>query len=433
MLQLETTTGLIRNLPHIREIQLSLFHYDLLWELAHGLPQDPQPGNSLIVPSTLCTNLRILVLYDTRDIPLPPLVSLLNHNHRLTHLTLPLIDYDIDDAILAAISRLRSLQLLHFDARGDTIKSSRTIVLLLQACLPLPHLTALFLDLDMDWDDEVKDSSVPDLEIIVKEASIARFSQNLAASKIRRLQLPTCKERSRNPPLFLMFESNLLDLSYCMIPYFSEDTRPEDVEQMFYDDGEDVRFVRAFIRGCSGLESFDSTYFSDRENGSFPDDYLPPGEARFIIRELIANHCNTLEEFELLSCMQVFSCDQQAVLSRCKRLRRFHVLAHVGDGSAGFEFTDATKSDWVCMELRELAMTLNRHPTHGDGELDPERMALAAKRFYAQIGRLEKLEELELTIDRSRDTAAKESDYAWDLTLSRGWLGEMAALDDGGN
>ncbi|CAO3566661.1 unnamed protein product [Mortierella alpina] len=52
----------------------------------------------------------------------------------------------------------------------------------------------------------------------------------------------------------------------------------------------------------------------------------------------------------------------------------------------------------------------------------------AAKCVYTQIGRLEKLEVLALDIDRSDYTGARERDYAWDLTLSKGWLRELAGL-----
>ena len=55
-------------------------------------------------------------------------------------------------------------------------------------------------------------------------------------------------------------------------------------------------------------------------------------------------------------------------------------------------------------------------------------ISIAAKSVYTQIGRLQKLEVLALSIDISQDTAAEEKDYAWDLTLSKGWLREMAGL-----
>ncbi|CAO3573126.1 unnamed protein product [Mortierella alpina] len=294
----------------------------------------------------------------------------------------------------------------------------------------------------MDRIHEGKDTSLLDLETIIKKASVARFSQR-TASKIKSLLLPTCHELSKDPLLFLLLKSDLLDLDYCMMPYFSQDTRPKDVEQTVREycpglndleyrqmhlERDDDHFMRAFIRGCSGLKRFSSDNFSDHVGNGFAAAEDPLGGSRRIIKELLANHCKTLQELELTNCTQVLSCDQQAVLSGCKQLREYYVLAAGEDTSAGFELADATKGSWVCMELTVLAMTLNRHPIQRVGNLDSEQIAVHAKRFYAQVGRLEKLEMLLLGIDEGDYTAAKESDYAWDLTLSRGWLGEMTRM-----
>ncbi|KAF9960100.1 hypothetical protein BGZ72_007934 [Mortierella alpina] len=296
----------------------------------------------------------------------------------------------------------------------------------------------------MVWEGEGKDTSIPDLETIIKDASRNRFSQHWDAKKIKSLYLPTCDEGGRKNPLpFLLLKSDLLDLNCFMIPTFTQDSRPEDVEQAireycpglrhvecphFSDGGQDGRFVRAFIRGCTGLQSFTSEYFSDRVYGGMLADEEPPGDPRFIIQELITHHWETLHEFELTDCEQVFSCDQQAILSQCKQLKQFMVWASSVDDSASIKFTDVARDNWICKDLRELGLTLNRHSTDEDEDLDPEGIALAAKHTYAQIGRLEKLDWLAFDIDKSTGTVAKESDYAWDLTLSRGWLGEMAGL-----
>ncbi|KAF9947045.1 hypothetical protein BGZ72_010909 [Mortierella alpina] len=106
---------------------------------------------------------------------------------------------------------------------------------------------------------------------------------------------------------------------------------------------------------------------------------------------------------------------------------------------SGIAFRDISRSDWVCSELRLLGVTLNRCRNGGDafGDLgeeeqqDDPRVWLAAsttKRVYQQIGQLGKLEILEIDIDSSSRTRAKEHDYVWDLTLSKGHLSEMAGL-----
>ncbi|KAF9280504.1 hypothetical protein BGZ68_007198, partial [Mortierella alpina] len=72
---------------------------------------------------------------------------------------------------------------------------------------------------------------------------------------------------------------------------------------------------------------------------------------------------------------------------------------------------------------------VNDEENEEDEECIQKRLiALAAKRVHAQIGRLEKLEIVALDIDSGKDTRAEESDYAWDLTLPKGWLCELAGL-----
>ncbi|KAF9944192.1 hypothetical protein BGZ72_002675, partial [Mortierella alpina] len=290
---------------------------------------------------------------------------------------------------------------------------------------------------------EGMDTSIPDLETIIKDASRTRFSQHSDAKQIKSLYLPTLDEFGWYDPLpFLLLKSGLLDLNRFMIPTFTQDSRPGEVEQairehcpglrhvecpQFYDEGQDGRFVRAFIRGCTRLQSFTSENFSDQVRGGMPADEQPPGEYRSIIKELVGHHCDTLETVELAPCFQVLSCDQQAVLSRCKQLKQFTVWASNIDGSAGIKFTDVARGNWICKDLRKLGLTLNRC-SQEDEDLDPEGIALAAKHTYAQIGRLEKLDWLAFDIDVGADTVAEASDYAWDLTLSKGWLGEMAGL-----
>ena len=121
--------------------------------------------------------------------------------------------------------------------------------------------------------------------------------------------------------------------------------------------------------------------------------------------------------------------------------------------------------DWVCMELRELGLTLNLRPsdpelyldidveevvqldedgkpftalatTRGDlldmdvlyHDSEQPLITLATKRVYTQIGRLQMLEELTLGIDSSVETCRRPYDYWRNLVLDGGWLGELAGL-----
>ncbi|KAF9278822.1 hypothetical protein BGZ68_008337 [Mortierella alpina] len=437
-----TTGGVIRNLHHIRTVELCtpdysvMRHYAVIEDLVHGLPQNAQSGDSGVGLSALCTNIKRLKVrcgyQDNFHSALPHLTTLLNHNRFLTRLTIPLSDSGLDTALLVAVSKLRHLQSLALYADSEC-QGRRTICLLLQACLPLPELSELDIDLDI-CDDGAEYEDIPDLDTIIEEATIARFSGNSIACKIKTLRLPRCPQI---PLVRSLLESALLDLESFTVPSFSADSDTLRFEQLvreyctslkhltcpYFKDHEDGRFVRAVIRGCSGLKSFTSKFFFADEN----DDYEP----QFIISDLVGQHCDTLEEITFENCMQIFSGDLQAVLTRCKQLRRLWVQSIYPVGRASIEFTDMSMSDWACTELRELGLTLNRYPNGEDSDLDdedPGLMALDGERFYRQIGKLEKLEELALDIDRSGETMSKESDYAWDLTLAKGWLSELGNL-----
>ncbi|KAF9929668.1 hypothetical protein BGZ67_006191 [Mortierella alpina] len=441
------TVALIKNLPRLRSVELKSHEFNVLQPLTVHL----QPGISVKAASKLCTHLKRLKL-ECYNIVLghrsPPIVNLLNHNLQLTHLTLPFVALTIDGTIFAAIPNLRCLRHLTLESikmRAGTrhsFRGVRTIPLLLQACLPLSELTELYFDVDIVWDNTGNDAINPDLETIIREAAIVRFL-NPTASKIKSLRLPTCREGSRSPLPIPFLRSSLLDLESFMIPRFSdEDTDPQEVEQIVREycpglrhvtwyceeDAQDGRFIRAFLQGCSGLQSFTSDGFSDKRQVYNDQEMSPSFEPRWIISQLTARHHTTLEDFELTNCSQVWSEDLQAILSRCKRLKRFWVEYHDRASKPGIDFTDVSGGDWVCMRLRELRLTLNRHLTAEDGHVSPERIAQAARHVYTQIGRLDQLEILALDIDRSEDVMGKEDDFPWDLTLSKGWLGELSGL-----
>ncbi|KAF9948774.1 hypothetical protein BGZ72_009361 [Mortierella alpina] len=447
--------ALIRNLPFIRSIDVSYANVTLLQALIHASTTDPRKS---------CTNLNRLEFKDLdyQDLELSSqyLATLLDLNGRLTHLDLPFEFLGID-AVPTAISKLGNLQHLSIYSQEES-EDTRAITLLLQACLPLPHLTELFLDMDLSWCDDEQD--ILNRKSVIEEASRARFSRHPSANKIRSLRLPSNVLGYQNPLPLLLFESNLLDLESCEIPWFDLATYPEEIEQIVRKRCSNIKYltcpsfrrryqydqiVCAFLRGCPGIKRFDADDFS--EYGS--DRYS--AEPDTILSILASQHCDTLEDFELTGCYQASSHGQQAILSQCKRLRRFWVKDTYAEySSVGIEFSDICRGEWVCMDLATLSLTLNRHPKEEDAfeyleleiwesldnkqrqeayeereeDLRTRMISIAAQRVYAQIGRLEKLEELELDIDISRRTEAKEGDYAWDLTLAKGWLCELAGL-----
>ncbi|CAO3567819.1 unnamed protein product [Mortierella alpina] len=149
-------------------------------------------------------------------------------------------------------------------------------------------------------------------------------------------------------------------------------------------------------------------------------------QSRFIMWEMVSHHSSTLEKVELTNCLTLFSVAQQAILSQCSRLKRFWVEIYSQNGLTGLDLADVCRADWVSMDLKALSLYLNR--CSSDGGPQSTTLAAQAQNFYRQIGRLDKLEELRLEIDRGRDTKACEEEYVWDLTLCKGWLSEMARL-----
>ncbi|KAF9931484.1 hypothetical protein BGZ67_005277 [Mortierella alpina] len=406
--------ALIRNLPRIRSVDLEWHANGILSQLTYRL----EPGISTRVASKLCTNLRRLKLQGSRSLRITPIVKLLPHNLQLTHLTLPslVLTKGVTTFAFAAISNLRSLR--HLTLEEWTPIGSPTILLLLQACLPLPELTELFLDFDffdfdMIWQLDDNDSDdTSDLESMIQAAATARFSEHPTASKIKSLRLPTCRQGGRNPlPLPLLKSGLLDDLESCTIPWFSEeDTSPLEVEQIVREhcarlrqvecstpqNWQDSRFIHAFLQGCSGLQSFVSNFFSDQRPLIDVEDMPSSVEPLSIVSTLISRHHTTLENLELTVCGWISSKDQQAVLSQCKELRRYWVPYSYRMGPPGMDFTDVSRSDWVCMGLRELSLRVNRD-LNGEDPLSPDQLQ-AAKRVYTQIGRLHQLEVLVLEV-----------------------------------
>ncbi|KAF9572403.1 hypothetical protein EC968_009977 [Mortierella alpina] len=453
--------ALRRNLPRIRTLKACYTSTILLQVLTGSYFEDP---------STPCTNLRRLDFdnyFQSINLSSQYLPTLLGHNSQLTHLRLP-FQALVRDALLVAVSKLDCLQHLSVYEAVQP-KNVRSLSQILQACLPLPNLAELFFDLefswegDDDWDSDggstgseqdIYDSDPGfiqfELRAIVYESSKARFSGNPTATKIKSLQLPSNYAQKWNPLPLALLESDLLDLESFHVPWFERGADLEQIEQVvrkhcpnlkslscpsFHITDGPSDAVSAVIRGCSGLRSFVSDGFSDesRTRGR-------------IISTLASHHSNTLEVLELTGCFEANGVDQQMVLSRCKKLKRFLVLRNrsTGGSASGIASTDILREKWVCMELKELGLTLNRFPkidsvfleevegraVDMEDEQDTTNRlhALAAKIVYKQIGRLSKLEILVLDLHTVGKTKGKEAECAWDLTLSRGWLRELAGL-----
>jgi hypothetical protein len=237
------------------------------------------------------------------------------------------------------------------------------------------------------------------------------------------------------------------------------------------DDREYNAAARAFIRGCTALRSFSSTGFYDQDyepkNGEdLEDGYYLNGkycrEPRRVVYTLARCHADTLEELNLPSTFRIFGCDLLAVLSSCRNLKKFVTSgSNIHGVNYGVMFGGITSQEWVCLGLKELDLHLHRGAdvqqtleamqreslAAGEQEsleyteleisanveqdpMDPgelskrnerEAEARAGKKLYEQIGRLSLLEDLSLDCDYF-------ARVEWDLTLSKGWLMELAGL-----
>ncbi|KAF9271573.1 hypothetical protein BGZ68_003345, partial [Mortierella alpina] len=204
--------ALIRNLSYLRTIKCHYANVTLLQLLSDA-------SNS----STPCPNLRRLefqcIDYKHHKLSLEYMTTLLDRNRRLTHLCIPFefIGFSPQPSIiLAAVSKQENLQRLTVHAI-DEWKDSEILISLLQACLPLPNLTELFLDVEWKWSIYFYDEDAPRLETILKEASVARFSHSPDAIKIKSLRLPI--NRSGSQTLYRYFFSSPICWTWSLVKY----------------------------------------------------------------------------------------------------------------------------------------------------------------------------------------------------------------------
>ncbi|KAK3823080.1 MAG: hypothetical protein J3Q66DRAFT_330802 [Benniella sp.] len=198
--------------------------------------------------------------------------------------------------------------------------------------------------------------------------------------------------------------------------------------------------VDGMIQGCKEMSL--KSFYCD----GFEDMYSQPA-----MKILLEDHSTTLEEIELTYCKWIDPSNFMGFFSMCKNLRRF-VVTPSKNGDAIMSFQDMVLQEWVCHDLKELELTITR-PRVGLGgreedeeedeeeddedeeKGDPEESELEygramAKQGYGQIGRLSKLEMLCLGCETRQEPDTPEKDFEYDLTLERGWLGELAGLKE---
>ncbi|KAF9960004.1 hypothetical protein BGZ72_008203 [Mortierella alpina] len=449
---------------------------------------DSNPGPDQFTDPSIprCTNLRrIKISYECYEMEVDDpivwfLMSLLHYNRdNLTHLELQLDG--IDDMVLTPIvlvfSQMVCLQ--HLTLR-TSFQTELWFMLFLRACLPLPRLSELYChfflgagkfspsgDTEVDYRDRDYDSianPTPRLKEILDTAIAARTSFDGSIDvKIKALRFPDPEEDDIDLIRLVLpiLRSDLVEIETLEVPRFL-DNRPEKLYAKIvrehcpalrhliippYDNDTDM--AKYFIRAATGLKTVQGFRLSDEAG------WL----SRNMIRTLVKHHAKTLEEVELMICRMIRGRDQQELFASCKQLKRFWMVPDGwSEGAHGIEFRDIITGPWSCLGMRELSLTLNRsidvkailqamreeslNKDAGDGEPEKDEpyragdkeqkrkaTAWAAKQAFAQIGRLTALEHLALGTDEGPNGTDEERlESEWDLTLSEGWLAQLAGL-----
>ncbi|KAF9960002.1 hypothetical protein BGZ72_008201 [Mortierella alpina] len=444
---------------------------------------NPSPDQSTDPSIPRCTNLRrIKIVFESYDMDIDdPSIecfwNLLDSNcNQLTHLELQLegvedIELTPMLPILSGMVRLQHLTL------HTTFQTQPWFMEFLQACLPLPRLSELFCHfcleghtsggMEIDYEDSDYDgiaSLMPGLKDILDTATAARTSTSGSIDvKIKTFRFPDPEVGYTGLIRFMLpiLRSNLVEIDTLEVPVifpnrlkrlYGETIRDHCpalkhlIISPFHNDSETANII---IQAAAGLKTVRGYRLNDEMGWS----------SRNIIRALAKHQSSTLEEIEFILYWTITSGDQQAVLTSCKQLKRYWLVVDgYGKKVHGIAFGDIITGAWVCLGMRELSLTLNRsidvkatlqamreeslnkdagdeepekdEPYRaGDKEQKRKATAWAAKQVFAQIGRLTALEHLALgTDDDLNGTDEERLDSEWDLTLSKGWLAQLAGL-----
>ncbi|KAK3823047.1 MAG: hypothetical protein J3Q66DRAFT_330740 [Benniella sp.] len=172
----------------------------------------------------------------------------------------------------------------------------------------------------------------------------------------------------------------------------------------------------AAIHGCAktgGLKSYSQYGYCERG-------YHKTGP---VISVLLMYHADTLEEIKFRNCRHLYSQSIQTIATTCKNLRT--LIMHQSDGwPVTLRLQDVSR-EWVCRDLTVLHLMLDRDVTVRWRQKIVDVVHQAAQGFFAQIGRLTKLEELSLDCKTGNDPSYL---FCKDLTLEDGWLAELSGL-----
>ncbi|KAF9430482.1 hypothetical protein BGZ76_000819 [Entomortierella beljakovae] len=383
---------------------------------------------------------------DMFDTPHNAVMRFLNHCPNLTVLELPVMailepllqSLNSQDTFFGSIPQLERLSLT-----GRYFPPECT-PRLFKSCFQFPQLKDLSFHFEICHDQYKKGPKISDTEF----NSVLEFLANTTSSsptKITSLKLPVYEEGYPSAFLVTLIKQYIPNLEQFEVPRVDDNdpdidltddlsgslTKLQHLEcSLFAKDADDETTAIAFIKasgGGVGIKSFKSLYFDDK-------DYLL--DNRNVMSTLVSTHHKTLEEIELLYCEVLCSIDIKNIFTTCRKLKRYWVEPFNG-AEVAIDFNDAAEGEWVCHDLKELYLTLNRsgeniisrYEEDDNNASDSIKSAKnVAKKVYAQIGRLTKLETLKLACDKSWGAEAVEKDYEYDFTLRRGHLAELAGL-----
>ncbi|KAF8981774.1 hypothetical protein BGZ46_002296 [Entomortierella lignicola] len=357
---------------------------------------------------------------------------LISHCPRLTHLEITykgFILYSLSTIPQVLDSFANNVQQLvylrHLRLEGYVL---RQIISLLHACLLHPNLHELDLISSSVISDEVIDNH-EGFELILKSLEDAKRTTGFS-SNICSLEIPPL--HGGYPATFIttLVRDHLPNLERFTFPgvRFDPPVDPEEayrgacskLQHLSLTSEQYKSMTDRFIAECSkdlGLKSF-------RTGNIYRTRNIMNHE--IVLNTLLQYHSATLEQIEITGYTFIESPVLQSILMNCRSLKRFWVQCS-SDLASAVDIKDIISGEWVCLGLKELRLTLTwaggNNIYHKEAKVPRE----LAQKVYTQIGRLVKLEKLNIGYANHWPMAKF---FESDLTLSQGWLSEFVGFSE---
>ncbi|KAG0221367.1 hypothetical protein B0O80DRAFT_104332 [Mortierella sp. GBAus27b] len=439
----QDSSALVRYRHHLRSVEIDIDNPAHLRTLVEGLPKLPSNGTN--EPSKLIQgfpNLKALTLgLNERLGPeaMEPLLLVLEYSHYLTQLDLPgkVLDQDsLSHQLLEAIANnLPHLLCLSLDR---AIIHPKTVFSLIDVCFKHSRLIDLrcecytytvgtqgvweygpgFVALQQSLQD------ADDEKMMAGQQTGLRFAS---------LLLPPIERGYPASFIIPFLRSQVPHLEWLGVPAIDGPYSSHELKTAISEGCPKLQritvnasFMPASVTLAVGKVVQSSTQLGLKSIVIWClEDTTPFQASKMVMKDLIHQHANTLEEIELLACLQAWSVDLASVLATCKKLKKFRIERPI-IGDVSIAFRDAVAREWVCKDLVELNIYLNRGVVVPAGATLRQVMAQNAKEVYAKIGRLVKLESLGL----GWEMESFPGDFMNDLTLEHGWLAQLSGLKE---